>query len=316
MVDKYKKLEVPTGMVVDPIALGFGSVTRSASDAEFVVECPFHDDDTPSASFNAAKGLFHCFACGESSNADGIARQTGGSVEFVSPGEVALPRGEKWEEPGFDWRKMLLVPAEGEPKAIEYLQSRNVTQRQAIRWGLFAAPAGVGFPLKDKFGMVVGAQVRLYEPRGKAKYMFYGELPPLWPLETIRDSRPDDIHFLVEGVFGAVRARSAGIKGFATLGAGHGLENVVFIMHGREVRGVFDDDKAGWIASAKLAACGIPCARRTIEADEASKGEWHEFAFDGSRFTTNYEEFLAKMTPKDAERALRTVRRFLKKVRP
>src|SRR5207249_9296415 len=33
---------------------------------EYVVLCPFHPDKSPSFSVNEEKGVFHCFACGES----------------------------------------------------------------------------------------------------------------------------------------------------------------------------------------------------------------------------------------------------------
>lgn len=33
--------------------------------AEYLIQCPFHDDKTPSCSINTAKGVYHCHGCAE-----------------------------------------------------------------------------------------------------------------------------------------------------------------------------------------------------------------------------------------------------------
>ena len=35
---------------------------------DVVIECPFHDDETPSCSINEFKGVFNCFSCGRHGN--------------------------------------------------------------------------------------------------------------------------------------------------------------------------------------------------------------------------------------------------------
>lgn len=35
---------------------------------QVLVNCPFHNDNTPSLSINLENGLFKCFACNESGN--------------------------------------------------------------------------------------------------------------------------------------------------------------------------------------------------------------------------------------------------------
>ncbi|MGQ2936747.1 MAG: CHC2 zinc finger domain-containing protein, partial [Sphingopyxis sp.] len=63
---------------------------------EMVGCCPFHADDTPSLSVNAAKNLFNCFGCGASGGPiDWVMKREGVSfrhaVELLRDGVVSEP---------------------------------------------------------------------------------------------------------------------------------------------------------------------------------------------------------------------------------
>ena len=55
--------------------------------ANYVANCPFHNESTPSFSVNPARGIFKCFGCGKGGNA----------VSFVQEHEkLSFPEAIKW----------------------------------------------------------------------------------------------------------------------------------------------------------------------------------------------------------------------------
>ena len=54
-----------------------GEVTTvKKSGRNVMAVCPFHQEKTPSMSVDAARGLFHCFGCGESGDLFRFVEQT------------------------------------------------------------------------------------------------------------------------------------------------------------------------------------------------------------------------------------------------
>lgn len=58
--------------------------SQKGANNEYLIRCPYHNDNKPSMGVNVAKGLFVCYACGEKGNAVKLTKK--------------LVRGLKWKE--------------------------------------------------------------------------------------------------------------------------------------------------------------------------------------------------------------------------
>ena len=251
-------------LVFDPEPLGLDVFKIGRIEA--TCWCPFHDDTTPSATFNIVKGLFHCFGCGVAMNAKQLANELGGEVVKV---RGLVPKAYDPKERSNAWRLLLRAKlAWSNP----YLKERKVPNNLINKYGILEYPGGIVFPIHNIEGDITGVQVRRYS--GRPKYMFYGERQPLWPMDRIWGEPPKAPLVLVEGIFGALRAESAGVEGvYATMSVSS-VESLPSILMGRKVVSAFDDDDAGILATAKLIMRGIPALWPMMEADEISADEW------------------------------------------
>lgn len=248
--------------VYDPHSLGLEVISISGDEA--IVRCPFHDDTNPSSTFNIVKGLFHCFACGQSANANQIMMALGGSI--LRTERERIPRIEKEEK---DWSYLLSAKI---AYKNSYLRERKVTDAQVERYDIRQFEDGILFPLRDVRGNVVGMQARHYVRR--PKYRFYGKRPALWPFENIpHDTTPV---FVVEGVFGVLCADRAGVKAVATMSASS-IHDALLYLQGRKVVAIFDDDYAGYLGMAKFILAGFYGASPTFVADEADTATWRRY---------------------------------------
>jgi len=236
-------LEIKTGfkkvMYFSAKELGL-AVYGVSSGNELIARCPFpeHIDSEPSASFNTVKGVLYCFGCGRSATVTQIADMLGGYVK-VSP---TADRYNKIKDTY--WRQLLLNPlAYDHP----YLTKRMVSNEQVKEFGIRANGNGVIFPF-TKNGRIVGVQVRqiVHSP----KYLTFGYKVPLWP-----DTRYQVLHtpiIITEGIFSTLRLLQFGFKSYATLGALMKFAVKDYLRQYPKVIGVFDDDKAGYLACGRL----------------------------------------------------------------
>ncbi len=228
--------------MIDPVALGLE--TYIVSGDEIQVLCPFHDDHTPSASFNMAKGLFYCYACGTSANARKLAVELGTDVRTLKDVSI-LERIHDEKE----WRPLLYSSL-----AIDhpYLHSRGVTNDQIKRYQIRGFEERVLFPLYRPHPDICGIQERLTPTASRHssyRYIVHGDKPPVWPLDDsfYSERRP----VLVEGIFGALRLRSFGMAAFATIGS-QVTARIIRALNGRQPIVWYDDDYAGHVGCAKL----------------------------------------------------------------
>lgn len=249
---------------IDPKALGL-EIFRVSGD-EVMCRCPFHDDRHPSASFNVSTGLFFCFSCGASSNAKGIARKLGTSVEttaFVSTKRELLDES---------WRPILNGSYAYDNT---YLASRGVTKKLIRRFEITENADGIVIPIKSKSGKAVGALLRRYTQVHNQRYKFFGQSTPLWPMPALWRVNPKRRVFLVEGVFGALRARKYGVQAFATFGVSS-MSGLSRLLGGLDVYAVFDNDFSGYVGYSRVlkelprARCVVP----GLEADELEREFW------------------------------------------
>jgi len=137
-------------------------LSLSKDGANWKALCPFHKEKTPSFKVHEGKGIFHCFGCGESGNIFTFLMKMEG-VSFPEAVErlakragVELPRfgaqsGAKQEEENAHlyrvnelaerFYKENLFSSSGE-KALQYLKSRGLNEKEIEKFSLGYAPSG------------------------------------------------------------------------------------------------------------------------------------------------------------------------------
>lgn len=134
--------------------------------AEYKGLCPFHNEKSPSFGVNPAKGVFTCRGCGEKGNAaQFLVKHTGRNfrdvvAELAQRAGIALPKDDS---PAQNRQETEIARLNGilqradkffrdqlakSTEAIEYLQSRGVTQAMIERFGIGYAP-GNGYALRQ-----------------------------------------------------------------------------------------------------------------------------------------------------------------------
>lgn len=268
--------------IYDPEFLGL-QISRLMGN-EAIVFCPYHSDSNPSAEFNFEKGLFYCFGCQERKTVSQLVDDLGG--ELVELGEVPTVdlAGHAWDRGRKIWFDILKNPS---AFYNDYLTERGVNAKLTLDHDIRENEDGVIFPIRDKAGVLVGAQTRQYTK--KPKYLFHGSRTPVWPIDKL--DRPGPL-FIVEGVFGVLRAESAGAyPTIAMMGAGS-VQHV-----GKFLRGVgstikpmaiMDNDYAGLLAAGKFVLMGIPVILTPFKSDpdEWNIGKWKDVSNNYFRYLT------------------------------
>ena len=143
------------------IVSGYSRLKRSGG-RTFKGLCPFHSEKTPSFTVDAAKGLYHCFGCGEGGNVyhfvqkvenlpfpeavEWLARKVGMELTYEEsrPGErrahgVKLRLLQANEAAAAFFHQALLRAPEAKA-ALDYLSGRGFGRDVAERWVLGYAP--------------------------------------------------------------------------------------------------------------------------------------------------------------------------------
>ncbi len=249
----------------DPIAIGL-TVVKAKGSLEVLVKCPYHKEDTPSAYFNIGKGLFHCFGCGESRNAEQLAKDLDGQISKV---EYTLAINSKKNKTDFNDFNFLPIAIDN-----KYLIRRGVGNEQITFFQIRENNNSVFIPLKNKNGIIVGYQQRKTDDTFP-KYVLHGEIPPLFPFDLVGDFLNSDrkVVFLVEGVFGAIRLRLLGYDAFSIIGSTKVLnaKNFVEIASSlnKRIITLFDNDEAGIRATIKILSSCINQVESVIPSFEA-----------------------------------------------
>jgi hypothetical protein len=164
------------------------------------------------------------------------------------------------------WLKLLPVATDN-----EYLMSRKVSNELIKRYEIHEAQYGIIVPLYNNG--LKGAQVRRYDNR--PRYSFIGRRTPLWPMSMLSLVRRDEPLFVTEGVFGALRAISAGMKAVSVMGA-NSFRDAIPYLSGFNVILAFDNDMPGITGAAKILTI-LKRARAVtpgVAADELNIDEW------------------------------------------
>lgn len=167
-------------------------VTLKKRGQNYLANCPFHNEKTPSFNVNPAKQIFHCFGCSAGGDVFGFIMQ----IEHCSFVEAVKTLAEKLgipipaPDPKFDDRKFaeeretllqinswatdyfqeqLGLGSEGQ-RALEYLEKRGITAQTRTELRLGYAPdrwdgllntlrgKGVANPLLERSGLVIAKE--------------------------------------------------------------------------------------------------------------------------------------------------------------
>jgi len=243
---------------------------------EVISVCPFHDDHSPSLSFNIESGLYYCFSCGASGNASQLALALGGTA---NRGRLKLKRQKDYSR---EWRVLLSNPL---ADTSDYLNRRGVTIGQIIRYGIRVnfdsngKENGVIFPLPNHQGEIIGVCLRKFE--GWPRYNYFGIKPLLYPMEEI-NFHPQEKTIITEGIFGFLNAKRNGLTALTTMSAL--VKRGVYDWLGSiNPIVIFDDDFAGYLGAARVIK-SVGHARAILpglETDECSSETWKKIANGG-----------------------------------
>lgn len=282
-----------TKLLYDPYALGLEVSGKSRG--EYICRCPFHNDRHPTgACFNPSNGWFYCFVCGAKAHAEQLAVALGGICSRVQ----ALPDDE--EE--MDWSGVLRAPLAYDH---EYLKKRKVSNEQVEKFQIKKIPQGIVFPIKNTKDQEVGCLIRNIDR--SVRYISLGEKPALWNLNNLANHKHGNRVWVTEGVFGSLRADSAGIFAVATMTSKIQRDGSKFLNHFPTFV-LYDNDYAGYLGGA-LFLREMPRAHIVVpgrEADELSIDEWKEL--DNAPTWTNNIIMLAKFS-KDPKKLIQQLRK-------
>lgn len=253
----------------NPLLVGFDNV-RKINDEKFMVICPYHNDHNPSALFNAKQGSLYCFACHTYKSKKQLEEDMPG--QWVNDLTLSVPQ----RNINNDECRLL----KRNPLALnnKYLQKRLVTNEQVKQFNILHNRDGIVFPLNDKTGKLTAILHRQYD--NEVRYIKYGDMPLIWPYSHLTKRNPV---YIVEGVFGVLRADLAGLKAVCSFGTGNTRKIADLIRSTTyEHYTVMDNDLAGDLATNHYIDHGIPQIYHKKDADEMSIEEWLDLDIDFS----------------------------------
>lgn len=264
----------------DPEAAGL-KIYKLRPNGEFIVYCPTGNHKRPHGSFNPMLGTCYCFSCKSSYNIYQLVRLLHGHIvkkQFELP-EPPLERSE--------WFKLL-----DNPLALDhyYLKHRQVSNDLVKHYQIKSTGNSIIFPFFNQDKKIKGLMER--KLKGDIRYVFYGELPVIYPEHEFTTDH--DKIILVEGIFGFLRAKASGYDNVYSIMGSH-IKNDLkqyLVSYGRKTYGIFDNDYAGHKAGQDLIK-KFPGSRVLIpglEADEISTKQWQDI-FQDYEFCSSIKQY-------------------------
>lgn len=154
------------------------------------IRCPFHDDRTPSASWNDETHLFYCFTCGWGGSAAQVARRLGDAETLnllgTTEGAGGAPRTPPVPLPSnqqvIEWHRALLAD---QPK-LDWLRGRRTWSEDVLReFAIGWDGERITIPITSENGAL--CNVRRYlpnAPKSKSKMLNWKGhgATTLWPM--------------------------------------------------------------------------------------------------------------------------------------
>lgn len=232
---------------------------------EVLCYCPFHDDHTPTSFFfNVITGLFDCFACGAHGNVQQLASFTHGTIE--NAGNLKQYSYRKIDLSGF-----MEFPC----VQSDYLIKRGLSLDTVKTFDIRSNNHQIIFPFYDALGGLKGVQVRYM--RGDTRYRIFGDKLPFYPF---RPFKPQPV-FIVEGVFGVLRAYRANVQAITFLGSKSlpsDFAKGYLTNQQQSIIIAYDNDKAGYEGAINLDAHlnHWTFVEQGREYDELSDEQWKQ----------------------------------------
>jgi DNA primase catalytic core len=154
---------------------------------DYVIHCPFHEDDTPSLVISPANNLYHCFGCGAAGSVIDWTMKTQGlsfrhAVELLKSGDLQMAASQESAKPikrNTTVKHTQLLAADPDqqatlkrvidyyhdclkngPEALAYLESRGLQSAELIeRFKLGYDNRTLGYRLPEK-NRKAGAEIR------------------------------------------------------------------------------------------------------------------------------------------------------------
>jgi len=195
-----------------------------------LVRCIFHDDTNPSLSVNLETGLFHCFACQESGNAEKFLQLVGEKVGVTYIEELV----ERYHKHLIDNNRFLRFLMNTKHISLETIIERKI--------GYDEVSGRYVIPVYDLNMKLVGA--RKYKPYATSqKIIQFGDSFPCYPADMLLS----ETLVITEGEMDALALISHGIHAI-TLLPPSGLKNVDEIaehIHDKQITICYDNDSTG-----------------------------------------------------------------------
>ncbi len=201
------------------------------NDYEYVIYCPYCPEGDHSSHshchVNPAKGVFHCFRCGESGSAKRLINEHGGAVELVT--EEVVTKAKQPTTDFSQFRKVLGTEGSLDRMAFTYLKERNITKKDIDKYDIRYSTHGryygrVLFPMyenKQVVSFVGRSFLHFIEP----SYLFphrdetiLTTAEAIFGYDRMQENLSDSL-VLTEGVFDAIAVDRAGSKALPTFQA-------------------------------------------------------------------------------------------------
>lgn len=244
---------------------------------EITFRCPAHDDRNPSASWNRAKGAWHCFRCGAKGGALDLAQRLG--IE-TGAGAVGVADG-------------LTVAALAEAKRLAETFLRSLGVRDGKRFG---APCVV-VPYCDERGDMRGERRRLALTGARFEWRRGANVTP-YGMDRLADARATGSLLLVEGESDAWTCWNARIPALGVPGAATWRDEWAAHLLGIGNVAVWREPDAGGDTLAAKVAASLPDVR-IIDAPADAKDPsalWIALDGDADAFRARMAE-LAQSAP-------------------
>jgi hypothetical protein len=208
--------------------------------AYYLVKCPFHDDDNPSAVFWKESGDFECYGCRTKKK---ISDFDADFVSVAAPYLVGLGKDDDFED-------IICSSVIGSPIAIEYCRKRGLTPNSIISYNIKweFIKNNLVFEQFDSNGKA--GYIRRRIDNGLQRYFVIGKKCDIWPRQQFLNIiNTNETIFISEGPFKAMRLNQVigfEIRSFSIFGSQlrHSTVEILSQFKGQIVL-IGDNDVAG-----------------------------------------------------------------------
>lgn len=264
---------------------------------EVKVLCPFHDDNTPSASINTQSSLFHCYACGVGYNEQQFIAKVNG-ISLSDAGRVLMRLSDNSHT--WDISEADLWANESFIKAIEALHiSRKTINDCHLGVVREKGKMFLGIPVFYDGALMDVRSYNLLKLAGepKMKSQEGASVGYVLPYDLWKKTAKDDTTFIMEGEKDMLLARELVLNAITLTGGAGASPNefVISAFDGRDVTICYDNDEAGRNGAYNLwtKLRGIAKTVKYINIAEVVKEEKEDFWDYIDKYNGDVFSFLA-----------------------